>query len=279
VRKPIEYYQAQRRKGLKFSAFLHVLFLLLALFGLPSFLNSKPPEEPMVISVEILPIGTVTNVKTTPEQKSEEKKPVSKKEAPQVKLSEATPPPPPEPAAVPLPKKEEKKPEPKKEEPKKEEKKKAQPDPLDAVFKAVQQTAQQQKDTEKKEEKKADQNNPSQNQSSRFDENSPEMLTLVNLVMSQLANCWSFNIGAKDAENLKIPLRVEYNEDGTYRKVELADEARSRYDSDSFFRAAADAAIRSVKECSPLKNMPADRYKDWHLIDFDFNPKFMLHGG
>ncbi len=50
----------------------------------------------------------------------------------------------------------------------------------------------------------------------------------------------------------------------------------SRYNSDSFFRAAADSALRAVHECSPLKNLPPEKYDTWHYMELNFDPKDML---
>ena len=110
----------EHRKGLYYSAGLHLLILFFMIFGLPSFLTPEPPPQPMVISVDILPISEITNAKNSELPLAKEEKPVpqeaEKLPTPPVK-AETPPPPPPEP--TPEPKKEEK-PEPKKEEKKPE---------------------------------------------------------------------------------------------------------------------------------------------------------------
>jgi hypothetical protein len=49
-----------------------------------------------------------------------------------------------------------------------------------------------------------------------------------------------------------------------------------RYNSDTFYRAAADSAVRATHECSPLKNLPPDKYGSWKEMELTFNPADML---
>ena len=55
----------------------------------------------------------------------------------------------------------------------------------------------------------------------------------------------------------------------------IVDTARAA--SDSFFRAAAESALRAVKNpnCSPLK-VPLDKYDEWKTMTLTFNPKDLL---
>ena len=72
-------------RGLKISIILHLGFFLLLFFGLPIF-NSKHDYEQQVVTVEILPISEITNVKAKKLQSENdnkkapttEKKPVNK---------------------------------------------------------------------------------------------------------------------------------------------------------------------------------------------------------
>jgi outer membrane biosynthesis protein TonB len=287
MRKITNYYYRERSKGRAYSAGLHLLFMLLAIIGLPDFLSPPPLEEPMVISVDILPITGITNVKpseTPPakENKPDEEKAEQKKPSPPVKTAEAVPPPPPEeaPAEKPKEKAEEiKKEEKKKEEKKKpEKKKKPKEDPLAAILKAVKETAQKEKKEKPKEEKKEEEDtSPTRSMSTQYNPGLPMSMSEKDAIMSQLARCWNVPAGAKDAQNLVVVLNAEYNSDGSYIRVELAKESMMRYTSDSFFRAAADSAIRAVKECSPLKDLPTDKFNTWRVMELRFDPQFMLN--
>lgn len=271
----------ERQKGLGFSVAFHLLLLLLLIFGLPSLLKNEPPPEPVSITVELLPMSNVSNVKPTDGAQAEKPKPEEpkkeaeqKKPAPPVKTAEATPPPPkPEPAIVPKPA-EIKKPEPKKEE-KKEPTKKPKEEDLDAILKAVKDTAQKEK-TDKKPDDKKDTATTNKAISNHYDASLPMSMSEKDAIMSQLAHCWSPPAGAKNAKDLVVVVNAEFSADGSYIKSEIAAESRSRYASDSFFRSAADAALRAVRQCSPLKNLPPEKYENWKTMDLYFDPQYML---
>ncbi|MDX1975406.1 MAG: hypothetical protein SFT92_06995 [Rickettsiales bacterium] len=276
-----------RQKGAVYSAVLHFFLLLFALFGLPNLFDRTRDTDPQVITVELLPITGVTNVKPMetppapkPEEKPEEKKPEpEKKPTPPVKTS--TPPPPLPPQEKISPKVEKKKPDEKKPEPKKEEKKpkpkdKDPMDNLDAVLKAVQQTA---NTSEKKEPAKSETDDTSKvkNNSSNFDPTQQMSLSEKDAIRSQIAKCWNVPAGAKDAHELLIVLTISVEQDGTVTKVALANESKDRYSQDAFFRAAADSAMRAVRQCSPLKDLPPDKYNTWRDIELTFDPREMLY--
>ena len=91
----------------------------------------------------------------------------------------------------------------------------------------------------------------------------------------QLEPCWNVPAGAKFAENLAVEIRVSMNRDGTVNKSSVLD--RGRYNRDSAFRAAADSALRALRNprCSPLK-LPSEKYEQWKSIVINFDPQQML---
>ena len=284
----------ERQTGLAFSVSLHLLLLLLLIFGLPSILKNEPPIEPAAITVELLPITGVTNVKPVDGTQAEKPKPddkkpdEQKKPAPPVKTAQSTPPPPPKDEPKPTPKdaekipdptKVEKKPEEKKPEPKKDDEKekpkKAKEDDLDAILKAVKDTAQKEKTDKKPDDKK--ETSPTQNaKSNKYDASLPMSLSEKDAIMSQLAKCWSPPAGAKNAQNLVVVIDAEFNADGGYIKAEIASESKVRYNSDPFYRTAAESALRAVRQCSPLKNLPPEKYDSWKSMELHFDPSFLL---
>ena len=72
-----------------------------------------------------------------------------------------------------------------------------------------------------------------------------------------------------------VEVTIDVNPDRTVANATVVD--KSRYGSDPFFRAAADSAVRAVRNprCSPLE-LPADKYDQWKHIDFTFDPRDML---
>ncbi len=282
---------SERRSGIVYSVVLHLLLIIIMIFGLPSFLKNEPPVMPDAITVEILPISELSNVKPSDAPKAEKINDEPEKEAvkptPPVKTAEATPTPPtPEPVPTPTPPKPEiKKPEEKKIEkapeppkpPKKEEKKekKAETD-LDAILKSVKNDAAKEKTTEKKEAPKERTSDSPKAISSRFDPSQMMSLSEKDAIMGQLSKCWNPPAGAKNAHELIVVVNAQFNNDGSYIKAEIAPESMSRYNSDSFFRAAADAALRAVKQCSPLKGLSPDKYATWGNMELHFDPRDLL---
>lgn len=92
---------------------------------------------------------------------------------------------------------------------------------------------------------------------------------------AQLAKCWNVMAGAKYAEDLVVEIRAEINPDRTVRRAVIVDQGR--YNRDTHFRAAADAAMRALRNpvCSPLA-LPADKYEQWRYTLIRFDPREML---
>jgi len=260
-------------QGRIYSLLLHMLLLALMIFGLPAFLRKPPEPEPLVISVDILPVAPISNVK--PQEKTEpvkEKKPEAEKKTEkkahveankEVKPVEKPPEPLPTKEVI---KKVEKKPE------KKVEKKPK--DDLDSILKSVEQTAKSE-ESKHPTEKAVKETNKNKAVSQTYDASKPLSMSEKDSIRDQMRRCWNPPAGAKDANNLVVTLHILMNADGTVSTVELAHD-ESRYHSDSFFRAAADSAMRALRECSPLKNMPADKYGTWRDMEFTFDPKDMI---
>lgn len=100
-------------------------------------------------------------------------------------------------------------------------------------------------------------------------------ITEMDALRRQLEGCWNVPIGARDADNLIVDVRLVMNQDKTVRKAEIVDD--NRYNSDPFFRAAADSALRAVQSdaCNPLI-LPDGKYEQWQIILFRFNPQEMF---
>jgi outer membrane biosynthesis protein TonB len=99
---------------------------------------------------------------------------------------------------------------------------------------------------------------------------------LAQMVKDQVTPCWNIPAGARDARDLRIVVVIELNPDGTLRgKPAISDV--SRYESDAFFRAAAESALRALQNprCSPLK-LPYEMYETWKKINFTFDPKEVI---
>jgi outer membrane biosynthesis protein TonB len=267
-----------RRLGVRYSAGLHISMILFAIFGLPTLFEWTRDPEPTAITVEIVPIGPITNIKPMDEaeKKPEIKPDTSVKPTPLVKTEdeakekEKPVPPtksetaPPEDIAKPK-----EKPKEKKEETKKEKK---QEDDLAAVLKSVEKAAQKQNNPAEKNEKGAA---PSKAKSDTYDPTVPLSMTEEDMIRGQIEKNWSPPVGGRDAYELKVLLHISLNVDGTVTNVQIED--ASRYASDPLFRAAGDAAIRAVWQASPLKGLSAEKYNTWRELRFNFDPKEALY--
>jgi len=307
--------QNRMRRGVVFSAILHVLLLIVVVVGLPRW--HKPVEIAPAIPVEVV---TLTEKPAAP--KAEPKPQPVKVEPPKPEIPPPAPPPPqaaqpepepvpapepkevaalppqpepepipvPEPAPKPKPEPEVKKPEPPKPEPevKKPEPPKpvAKPKPPKPVqeakkpeepkqpsflkniekWKATTETA----STEPPKQQPAPQ--PTAQPSSVQDQLARNELS--ELIRRKVESCWNVPVGARDAGDLLVEIRVVLNRDGSVISADIVDSARAS--ADTFYRAAAESARRAVRTCSPFNELPADRYDIWQTLTLRFNPKEML---
>ncbi|MEE9250877.1 MAG: cell envelope integrity protein TolA, partial [Alphaproteobacteria bacterium] len=97
----------------------------------------------------------------------------------------------------------------------------------------------------------------------------------LDAIRRQIEACWIIPAGARDAENLVVDIQVIMNPNGTVRQASVVD--RNRMAADSFFRAAAESALRAVlsPRCNPLK-LPPKKYRQWQTFTLSFNPKDMI---
>ncbi|HQX27968.1 MAG TPA: energy transducer TonB, partial [Alphaproteobacteria bacterium] len=93
----------------------------------------------------------------------------------------------------------------------------------------------------------------------------------------QLQGCWNLgaSAGGKYAEELIVAVRVQINKDRTVQNAAVVD--MGRYQRDNAFRAAAEAALRALRNprCTPLA-VPPDKYNTWKNTIINFDPSDML---
>ena len=266
--------------ALVWSAVIHGMIMLFAIVGLPQIWENHRESLPVAMSVEVLPITELTNIKNKQAQKKESKKKFetakakkatsatsSNKKKEESKKKAIAPPKPKEPKK--------KKPEPKKKEkPKKKpkEKKKEKKNDFENILKSIEDAAKKEQGDKptkaNKEVKKAvaDTYNPSL----------PMGMSEIDAIRSQFIKCWSLPAGARDAHELRLTLDVRLRADGSVIKAELAQD-KGRYYNDGFFRAAVDSAIRAVYRCSPIKGLPPKKYETWKYLQLTFDPRDALY--
>jgi hypothetical protein len=94
---------------------------------------------------------------------------------------------------------------------------------------------------------------------------------------SQIGHCWNVDPGVRNAHEMAVEITIEVNPDRTVARAEIVDKYRARMATDTAYRAAAEAALRAVKNprCQPLA-LPPDKYDTWRRITFTFDPRDML---
>ena len=264
------------RSGALTSGFLHVGVIALAVVGLPELFRPDPVDDQPVV-VEIVSLRQ--------EPEPEPPKPKPKPPPPQVK------PPPPPPAVKPPPKPVVAAPPPK---PKPKPKVKPKPKPKVKSVKVAPIPKRKPKpppdDFQRllKDLRKMAKRNPVQMQTKAVSKGEPrrapvsdidrrrQIAALANLVKRQVSPCWTVHAGAKDAQTMRVGVRILLNPDGSLRgPPRILDSARMQ--RDDYFRAAAESALRALRNprCSPL-NLPLDKYEIWKEISFNFDPKDLL---
>ena len=283
------------RKSFARSILFHTMVMVVGYFGLPELRRDLSMTEAPIM-VEIVTVAETTNAPAL-KPASKRQPPPPKTKPPPAPPKVAAPPPPapkpkPEVAAVPSPPETKPKSPPKptakprpqvpprlvKAKPKRKPKP---PDTFASVLKTVKELHRQKPKPKEKSKKKKDESFERQTAkalaslSRRYDTSRPLTISEIDLVRQQIAGCWNLPAGAKDAENLVIEIWVAMNPDGTVRQARIKQQQRML--TDSFFRAAAESALRAVlnKRCQPFK-LPRKKYDRWKTMTLVFNPKEMF---
>lgn len=277
-------------RGVAISLLLHAAIITVGIAGLPHIKREFPDMAPP-IPVEMVDIADITQTnipavreiqKAPDEAKPEPPKPEPErpKQAPQQRSE--TPPrpvaPPREELAIPE----------KKKEPEKKVEKPAEkpPTPTKRPAKAEEKPAPPQEDPFQSLLKNLQESKPETPPDATGTEAKPqqaqplplgERMTMSELdaLRQQLAQCWNVLAGARYAEDLVVDIKLSMNIDGFVQQAVVVDQIR--YNSDSIFRAAADSALRAVRDpsCSPFR-LPREKYQQWKDITVTFDPRQIL---
>ena len=292
------------RRALFFSMTLHVAVFYAAWVGVPA-LFTPPPLDPANIPVELVSLEDLKKPEPPPkpEPVKEVKQYTPPPEPPPAPSAPLPPPapeppvaapePPPEPVPPPAPKPKPKpkaKPEPKKivkapPAPKRKPKPKRRPKPkqkktaenqLASILKNLALEKEQARRTEKPKKVAKAAPEPARQQAVSSIDRKRQAQELAAAVKNQLTPCWNIPAGAKDAHRMKVGVRIQLNPNGSLRvQPHVLD--RSRMQSDPFYRAVAESAVRTLlhPRCMPLK-LPQAQYDLWKDITFNFDPSEAL---
>lgn len=275
--------QINETRSLSLSILLHFGLVLVGVVGLPLLLPKKPDPVPLVLTVELLPIGEITNIKPSEKEITKEQKAPTPKTPKPVTPSATEKPKEPVPAEkpvkanekiVPLPPDATKPKEKEKEKEKPKDPAKTKPDEFAALLNKLKQEAKT--DTAKEAKDKTNTPENKTRSDAAYDDSMPLSISETDMIRSQFIPCWNMPAGAKDAHTLAVRVKLELQPDGTVLRAFYAPDQASRYNSDPFFRAAADSAVRAAYKCSPIKNLPPEKYGSWRTMELNFNPQDLL---
>jgi colicin import membrane protein len=285
------------RTGLAVSSVFHAAVLGWGLITFaPAPLNAPPTEA---MPVDLVPITDMTQLqagdRSAPKEeqaKQEAKKVAEPKQAPEpekkpikeeVKTASAPPPPPPEPEPEPAPKKEQVKPAEKSA-------------PVAAPLPPKRRPPPKRPDTAQANAAKQRNFNPDQiavlldrrtpqreraadeaSETAAFGAstgNAPRLTqSEIDALRAQIQACWNPPVGAENAQELIVRLRVKFRTDGTLS----AEPALVNNGSSPYFRVAAESAMRAVRRCQPY-TLPAAKYEIWRDVEVTFDPRDMFGG-
>ena len=97
----------------------------------------------------------------------------------------------------------------------------------------------------------------------------------IDILKKHISEYWSPPIGASDAENLIVDIFMEFNKEGFILKAEWVNKGFNA--NNSFYKAAANAAIRAVKDAEPMP-LPISKFSQWKTLTLRFDPKKMFGG-
>lgn len=287
------------RRGVIFSAVLHLVVLALVFFGLPSlFAPDDPIDAPIPVDIYTIEDETIVPLAPKPRQKPKpEPDPHPEKaKAPDippppesVQIAEPAPPPrlpepappepvakkPPPPAPPPPPKPVQvakAKPEPKPE--KKPEKKKKKAEPQQNFSTLLKDLAAKQEASQSEKAKETPVEPPPKAVAAPVVEtrDEPLSLTVQDAIRRQVEEKWSVPVGARDAAELTVEIRITLQPDGRVTGVQIVDQGRMKRLGEKNFIAMAESARRAVWLASPLQQLPPEKYKQWREITFTFRP-------
>lgn len=282
------------------SSLFHIFIFIILTVGLP-FMPDKEIEISPPINVEIVDISDISRTnklaQPQPKPKEEVKKEEPKPAKPVPKQMTAEKPPelakpkPPDIKEIEKPKEEAKKPEPlKREEIKKpdppKEKPKEKPKPPEPVKPKVEEKVQDNDFQSLLKNLTPVEPSTGTDQTAPPAKAPPDVAQLAELadrltiseqdaLRRQLSQCWNILAGAEYAENLAVELRVFMNPDRTVNNAAVID--KIRYSADAPYRAAADAALRALRNpnCTPLE-LPEGKFEQWKVFVIRFDPKDVL---
>ena len=93
---------------------------------------------------------------------------------------------------------------------------------------------------------------------------------LESALRAQIYECW--RLPAENSPRLVVTLQIELKPDGSLARDPKLIRPSSKAGADNKLLLAIEDALRAVRQCAPF-SLPANRYEQWRLVNFDFDPR------
>ena len=148
---------------------------------------------------------------------------------------------------------------------------------MESILKSIEKVKSENRQKLKKDDKKIKEEEIKEDEKEVKSLNLGEKLTIseLDMIRKQFYDCWIVPAGAKNIKDLVVSIELKLDEDGNVVFSKLINNKNLK---DSFFRAAAESAIRAVNhpDCKKLK-VPKKKYDVWKSLILDFNPSIMFN--
>jgi hypothetical protein len=91
---------------------------------------------------------------------------------------------------------------------------------------------------------------------------------------ARLRRCWKLPGAASLNQGTRVVLRIYLRRDATLAGDPVLIEASASRDGPAVMQ----AAMRALKDCQPFAFLPADKYREWKVLDLSFTPRDMAGG-
>jgi outer membrane biosynthesis protein TonB len=94
---------------------------------------------------------------------------------------------------------------------------------------------------------------------------------LGSYIKSQLIACWKIPpLVGIEIEKIFVIVQIKLDKDGNILNSKIVN--KGQYGQSQFFEIISESAIQAVNSCSPIKNLPKDRYEEWKEVQLVFDP-------
>jgi outer membrane biosynthesis protein TonB len=152
--------------------------------------------------------------------------------------------------------------------------KKNQSNELDSMLKTLEEYKEKNTDEKVKSQKTSSEQKQSAS-SGKYNENLPLSISEKDNIGNQIYKSWYFQAGTKDSKDMFVVLKILIDIGGNVTDIEIIDIAKYNKGS-NYYKIFVDSAIRAVKKASPFTNLSADRYNAWRELELNFDPRGVI---